>query len=1026
MTAVEVKETLLTLPTYPEPAAEALPMFAENRVHQRTSGNPYPNPVVMAVDRTRREERAYRCITLENEYLRLALLPELGGRIYAATDKTTGYDFFYKQHVIKPALIGLLGSWISGGVEFNWPCHHRPSTFMPVDYHIEREERGAVTVWMSEHEPLDRMKGMVGVRLAPGQARFETRMRVFNRTQTRRSFLWWENAAVPVNESYELFFPPDVRYVQFHYRKNVTSFPMAKGVYNGIRMGEGKDIRLHRSTRQPTSYFCAGSHYDFFGGYDHGRRAGVVHIADHGVSVGKKLFTWAYGQLGASWERALTDSDGMYAELMASSYSANQPDFAWLEPYEEKAFAQSWYPIGDVGVPVCATLAAALSLGEGQLRLQATEAVRGGRLTVNGRARDIDLAPGKPLCLPMADEAREVILRDGQGRVLLRYCPAEDRPEETPQPISDNPTLDQLADAQACYLAGVHVAQYRDPAISPDGYWREALRRDPHHAGAHQEMARFLYDRLRYEEALEHALAAWEATTVYNFHPLSGDIPYLIGLILEALGRDAEAADWHQKAAWAQDARSRAMTRLAMIDGRRRDDPAMEAHALAALEAHPGNGTAAACLALALRHQGRAEEAQAVIRRRLAQDPLDLLCGLVGAALGLDTACVMLTDPWQRALDLAEDLEQMGEGAWAARLLAETKKPAVTAWPSRHGESKRLSASGADPYGLGCLYYAKGHWEKAAALWEGMGEDYRALRNLAIAYYSHLNRQGEALALMERTLALAPAPAEKQLVWETAYLMGRLNLPAKRRISFLRPYITPQTREDILIEYVRALNQAGDYENALAALLSRPFTPCEGGEHAVAEQYMLAHHALGRRLFAARDYQGALDRFRAAQHLPDSLGAGLWNESLLAPHRFYEAECLAALGQEGEAHAIYLDIAGLLIDYFTNMHLPELRCWQALCWMRLGQAGRAEMMLREHIALHTQARNRRDAGYYKTTPFFISFMEPAAKLRAAASDWQLAVAYWAMGDQARATQYAAAAQAGEPFTLYAGILETRN
>ena len=118
---------------------------------------------------------------------------------------------------------------------------------MPVDYAIEHEADGAVTVWMSENEPLDRMKGMVGVRLAPGEARFETRMRVFNRTQSRHSFLWWENAAVPVNESYELFFPPDVHFVQFHYRKNVTSFPIAKGVYNGIRMGEGKDCLLYTS-----------------------------------------------------------------------------------------------------------------------------------------------------------------------------------------------------------------------------------------------------------------------------------------------------------------------------------------------------------------------------------------------------------------------------------------------------------------------------------------------------------------------------------------------------------------------------------------------------------------------------------------------------------------------------------------------------------------------------------------------------------------------------------------------------------
>ena len=127
---------------------------------------------------------------------------------------------------------------------------------MPVDVQIEEHPDGAVTVWMSENEPLNRMKGMVGVHLAPGEARFDTRMKVYNPNAQRHSFLWWENAAVPVNEQYRLVFPPDVAYVQFHYRKNVTEYPVASGVYNGIRMGDGVDISYHKNTRQPTSYFA--------------------------------------------------------------------------------------------------------------------------------------------------------------------------------------------------------------------------------------------------------------------------------------------------------------------------------------------------------------------------------------------------------------------------------------------------------------------------------------------------------------------------------------------------------------------------------------------------------------------------------------------------------------------------------------------------------------------------------------------------------------------------------------------------
>jgi hypothetical protein len=134
----------------------------------------------------------------------------------------------------------------------------------------------------------------------------------------------------------------------------VTTYPIASnatGIFNGISFDGEVDISKHKNTIQPTSFFSAASNYDFFGGYDADKKRGVVHVGDHHVSPGKKMFTWAYNQLSESWERALTDSDGAYCELMAGSYSDNQPDFTWLEPMETKTFSQYWFPIGEVGVP---------------------------------------------------------------------------------------------------------------------------------------------------------------------------------------------------------------------------------------------------------------------------------------------------------------------------------------------------------------------------------------------------------------------------------------------------------------------------------------------------------------------------------------------------------------------------------------------------------------------------------------------------------------------------------------------------
>jgi hypothetical protein len=173
----------------------------------------YPIPFIDKVQ-DRPQPVTYRAAFLENEYLRLMMLPEIGGRIHVAQDKTNhDYDFFYRQDVIKPALVGLAGPWISGGVEFNWPQHHRPGTFMPADVELEREADGACTVWMSEHDPMKRLKGMHGVRVRPSSSLIELRVRLFNRTAVTQTFLWWANVAARVHDQYQSFFPPDVRYV---------------------------------------------------------------------------------------------------------------------------------------------------------------------------------------------------------------------------------------------------------------------------------------------------------------------------------------------------------------------------------------------------------------------------------------------------------------------------------------------------------------------------------------------------------------------------------------------------------------------------------------------------------------------------------------------------------------------------------------------------------------------------------------------------------------------------------------------
>lgn len=1027
MKKVEISIEKLILPTYAEPAAEELPMFAENRVHQRTSGNPYPNKIVARVDREHRVDKEYTAVRLENDYVRVVILPEIGGRIYSATDKTTGYDFFYKQHVIKPALIGVLGSWISGGVEFNWPFHHRASGYMPCDFTVEECADGSAICHLSEHDPIDRMKGMVSIVLRPEESFFETRMRLYNRTDVPHSFLWWENAAVPVNESYQIFFPQDVTYVNFHYLKSRISYPVAgNGVFNGIPMKEPRDISYHKNTREATSYFASASDYDFFGGYDHGKRCGVVHVGDHHVSPGKKMFTWAYGQLSKSWENALTDTDGQYAELMAGSYSDNQPDFSWLAPYETKQFSQYWYPIHAIGTPTFANLNCAFRIsregGAATLTLQSCRRFAGAAVRVLDGTRvcfeeTLDLSPDAPVSRKLGEipDFVTVEILNAAGKCIAYYTEKSYDVHKMPPVITDMPLAEGMRSAQELYLAGVHVDQYRDPAVKPDAYWLQALARDPEHIPTLISMARYEYVNHRLESAERYAQRAVGVLTRFNRHPMNGEAFYVLGQILEAAGKRKEAYDAYFTASFASDCVSAAMTRIAVIDLWRGDAEAARKHAEHALDYGRNNSLARAVQVLALRKCGQDAMAKALVQVYLSEDPLDHLLRFLAKASDFYT--VLDSNPVQTCLDLCADLEGMGHYTDAQRLLqgllsdvsavgckilfyalgyytelcgdsgdgyyamAKTA-PIGPTYPCRPSEERILLSacergdSDAKML-LGCLYYHRRNYREAAKLWEECADSRIAKRNLAVAYFSHLGRQGEALAIMYGLCE--KYPEDEAILYETVVLMNKMNVPAAQKIALLES--RSFTRDDVTVELVKAYNQMRMHDKALNTLLSHAFVPCEGGEHSIADQYIFAYLAKGRAAMEQGNYEEALALLEEGRHLPQILGAGIWNHCKHIPLRYWQAVCLEKLDRRAEAEEIYRYITGTEIEYFSNMHLPELPYYQALSHDRLGESLAARAIVTRYLRAWGEIDGKKDNGFFGTTPFFMPFVDDPARMR---------------------------------------------
>ncbi len=642
---VRAWEQTVAIPTYPVPPADKNPMFVEKRVYQGSSGKVYPNPFTDRVS-DEKVDRDYRAVFLENEFVRLMILPEIGGRIHIGQDKANNYDFFYRQNVIKPALVGLLGPWISGGVEFNWPQHHRPSTFMPVEHSIQEHDDGSRTVWLSEHEPMNRMKGMVGIRLRPGKSIIEATVRLYNRTPFVQTFLWWANVGIRVHDQYQAFFPPDVTFVADHAKRALSWYPIAHNFYYGVDYTRGVDISWYKNIPVPTSYMVTRSNYDFCGGYDHSKQAGLVHYANRHIAPGKKLWTWGNGDFGYAWDRELTDSDGPYIELMAGVFTDNQPDFSWLQPYETKTFSQFWYPIQGIGPVKNANRLLAVNLEpvedqQWRIGVCATQSLRNLRLLLRSGTqilfeRQISVQPGTPLievisvpntaarnlCLAVFDEYETELIRYTMP-VLNRDREEADSTSELPQPASEPAAPEAIVTTEELYLTGLHLEQYRHATRSPEPYWREALKRDSEDVRSNNAVGLLALRRGEFEQAAGHFEAAIQRLTRRNPNPYDGEPLYNLGLVRRFQQRTEEAYAAFYKAVWNYAWQSAGYYELAAIDcARGRWESALD-HANRSLETGTHNLKARNLKAAILRRQNAFEKARRTALETVELDPLD-------------------------------------------------------------------------------------------------------------------------------------------------------------------------------------------------------------------------------------------------------------------------------------------------------------------------------------------------------------------------------------------------------------------
>lgn len=978
----EIREEIIKIPTYKIADPEKSPLFIEKRAYQGSTGKVYPLPVTEKIY-DEKELKEYKALILENDYLYVMILPELGGRIQKAYDKTNGYDFVYYNQVIKPALVGLAGPWISGGIEFNWPQHHRPSTFSPVDYSVSENADGSVTAYVGETDVMYGTKGMAAITLYPDKAYIEIKGQLYNPTDYPQTFLWWANPAVAVNDDTFSVFPPDVNAVYDHGKRDVSTFPIATGEYYKYDYSAGVDISRYKNIKVPTSYMAAHSNFDFIGNFDEGKDAGLLHIADHHISPGKKQWTWGCGDFGKMWDKNLTDEDGPYIELMTGVFTDNQPDFTWLKPQEEKTFTQYFMPYKTVGRVSNATKDAVIGVDGNRIKIYTTAVYNNAVIKVISNdeevySKTVNLSPEKCFC-DTIDNLNDYCIRvyDDNDRFLCEYKEYIEVNQPVPEPAKALERPETIKSLEELYLAGQHLEQYRHATYSPADYYLEGLKRDKTDIRLNNAYGLLLLRNGQIKESIGYFQQAIEKQTWRNPNPYSGECYYNLGVAYELLGEYDKAYDAFFKSTWSAETQSQGFYHLACICTRKqeyakalefinhslvRNFHNMKARVLKAelmqlldidntdflkecykmdklsigilYQLGKSIGRTFNYLKLALDYvqYGLYEKAIEILNHCKDNNPLvEYYKGYVEYNLGnIDKAkdCYIKAEAMSSDYIFPNAVEEM--------LIFENAVAVLTDAPMAS-------------YYLGNLLYDKKQYEKATECWEEavrLKPDFAMpYRNLSIAYYNKQKAVEKALKSIQKAFMIEPE--NSRFLLELDQLSAKAGVPAGDRLKVLEAHKELLEGRDVLyLAYITLLNLNGRYEDALSCLENHTFHPWEGGEGKVSGEYKTALFALAEKEMANGNYKKAIKLCERTLIYPNNLGEGKLENVPDNKTHYLIGKCFKLLGDDKKAKGHFtLAAAGSSVPApvrYYNDQPSDYIYYQGLAFAELGRKADAE------------------------------------------------------------------------------------
>ncbi len=662
--------------------------------------DPDPNPILIrdprlypyhAFDGYSHEGRSqpWKVVRLENDFIEVYVLPEVGGKVWGAVEKSTGAEFIYRNEVLKFRNIALRGPWTSGGIEFNFGViGHTPATATPVDYALVRHDAGGVTCVVGAMDLPSRTQWRVQIHLPADRAYFETRTLWYNPTPVLQSYYNWMTGAAFARDDLEVIFPGS-RYL----KHSGEAKPWPKDA-------EGRDLSRYDNNRfgGHKSYHVVGEYTDFFGGYYHDAGYGFGHWAPYGEMPGQKLWLWALSRAGGIWEDLLTDTDGQYVEFQAGrllvQYApgehANPIRQDGFEPYRTDRWNERWFPIKGIGGMSTASGRGVMHVARKddllEVGINAFEPVSGTlEVVAAGRSlfrRPLDLQPMEVLntTIPLRGAADYEVTVPELG---LRYVSPRDQ-LKLKRPFEANAAgVAAMSDTDRRLARGMESLKARQYGAARAEF-DAILAEYPWHREALMAMADLQFRSALYADGGE------TIRKVLQFGTYDARANYLAGIIYRAAGDLTNAKESFGWAARSMACRSAANTQIAEIALQEGDPHRAVRYAERALDYDQYGINALQVLAIAARIGGQTEAARAARERLLAIDPLHhfanferYLLDHSDDALARFKALIRGEFPEQTYLELAIGYHSRGLDDVAVEILslrAEERNPLIGLW----------------------------------------------------------------------------------------------------------------------------------------------------------------------------------------------------------------------------------------------------------------------------------------------------------------------------------------------------------